>query len=143
MRLALVSVLFFLSSCGQGGETTNDSNAALSAGAAVVGSQWSSGRDRMCLGQESAGLIVYAAEGDTNCTVRGTAERAGGIIRITPNGDQACTIEARGDGGAVVLGEVSPACAYYCGPKSSYAGKRLEPTTEASPAVDLAGDPLC
>ena len=101
------------------------------------------GRDRMCLKGERAGFITYAPSGDTNCAVRGAASLSRDTLRITPDGDPACTIEAQRDGSGFVLATASPACAYYCGPNASFAGKRFAPQEGASPAVDLAGDPLC
>lgn len=142
MRLLLIPALLLVSACGQG-EKDADQAAATNTQAVVIEQLYGAGRDRMCLQEQRAGLIVYAAEGDSNCMVRGTADREGGIIRIKPDSDEACSIAVRTEANAVVLGEVSPACAYYCGPKASFSGKRLEPSETGTPAVDLAGDPLC
>jgi hypothetical protein len=104
---------------------------------------WSAGRDRLCLRDDRAGLIVYAAEGNSNCTVRGAIANEGRSFRIQPDGEGSCTIDVQRDGSALILGEQTPSCAYYCGPRASFAGKRLEPLNGAEAAVDLAGDPLC
>jgi hypothetical protein len=142
MRTLLILSSLLLFACGRSDEAANQSAAGEERG--VTAKQlWGTGRDRLCLQNGRAGLIVYAAQGDANCMVRGTAERAQGTIRIRPDGEESCAVTARLDNGAVVLGDVSPACAYYCGPKASYAGKRLGPSDTAKPALDVAGEPLC
>lgn len=142
MRFLVLSLLMVTAACGRSDPASDvaASNATSPASARV---QWGSGRDKLCLDNEIAGLIVYAEAGEANCTVRGTASRSDGQIRIQPVGDDRCTIMARTDGKSVILGDVSPACAYYCGPKSSYAGKRLDPIDVGDMVVDNAGDPLC
>jgi hypothetical protein len=142
MRNLLILSFLLLFACGPSDEAANQSAAGEQPGGTIK-QVWGTGRDRLCLQNERAGLIVYAAQGDANCMVRGTAEGVDATIRIKPDGDESCTITARLDNGSMLLGEVSPACAYYCGPKASYAGKRLGPSDTAKPAVDVAGEPLC
>ena len=102
------------------------------------------GRDRLCTKGERAGFIVYG-EGDTNCSVRGRAQREGEQLQaIIPDGDQDCRIiftEQRA--GTLHFGKAAPTCAYYCGPGADFSGKRFTSNGAASPAVDFAGDPLC
>ena len=101
------------------------------------------GRDRLCLAGARVGFIAYGA-GDTNCSVRGRAERAGEqSLTIVPDGDQDCRIDVQEQGGSLRLGRVAAACAYYCGPGASFEGKAFSRNASASPAVDFAGDPLC
>ena len=141
--LALLLLSFALASCGQDEQVASEAEPTEQGSASLEGVWGDEGRDRLCLKGERAGLIVYASEGDTNCMVRGSIERAGGNARIRPDGDASCAIEVQRDGEAITLGQVSPSCAYYCGPKASYASKRLEPRSAKDAAVDLAGDPLC
>ena len=140
MRALFLPLLFVLTSCGGGEEQANQAGAAPVDGVTIK-AQWGAGRDRLCLQNNRAGLISFAAAGDANCMVRGNTVAIEGGFQLKPDGDNACTIDIRMDQGAVVLGQASPACAYYCGPNASYAGKRLEPTSQ--PATDVAGDPLC
>jgi len=101
------------------------------------------GRDRLCIVGDRAGLIAYG-QSDANCSVRGRLDRTGeSSLTIIPDGDQDCSIPVEQQGGTVRLGKVTPACAYYCGPGSDFAGKRFTENPSASPAVDFAGDPLC
>lgn len=113
---------------------------ATSSGVAVYSG---SGRNRLCLEEGRAGLIVYAASGDANCSVRGTAETTGGGLVIRPDGDQSCRIEARASGESLTLGPVAPACAYYCGPGASYSGATFDAAAAPQPVSDVAGDQLC
>jgi hypothetical protein len=100
------------------------------------------GRDRLCLkeGEERAGFITYAAGTNANCSVRGTV---GGQGAIKPDGDTACTIPFTRDGNRITLRDGGPACAYYCGPNASFAGKTFVRMDKAEAVVDLAGEPLC
>ena len=101
------------------------------------------GRDRLCIAGERIGFIAYG-QGDTNCSVRGRLDRAGEqSLVVIPDGDQDCRIPASQQGDVIRLGTVKAACAYYCGPGASFAGKRFNKSASASPAVDFAGDPLC
>jgi hypothetical protein len=143
LNLALLTLALALAGCGPSEQVANKAEPTQQGSASLEGLWGDGGRDRLCLKGERAGLIVYAGEGNTNCTVRGGVERTAGAARIRPDGDASCVIEARQDGNALILGQVSPSCAYYCGPKASYSGKRLEPRSAGDAAVDLAGDPLC
>lgn len=100
------------------------------------------GRDRLCLkqGEERAGFITYAATGDANCSVRGTTGEAGSI---RPDGDTACTIPFTRDGDRITLRDGGPACAYYCGPGASLAGKTFARMDKMETVTDFVGDPLC
>ena len=101
------------------------------------------GLDRLCIAGNRVGFISYG-EGDTNCSVRGRIERSGeGLLTIIPDGDAECRITAEERPGSIRLGKAEAACAYYCGPGSSFAGKAFTESASASPAVDFAGDPLC
>lgn len=101
------------------------------------------GRDRLCIAGERAGFIVYGA-GNSNCSVRGRVEKAGeGLLAIIPEGDEDCRIEARQASGSIVLGKRAEACAYYCGPDADFSGRSFREDAAATPAADLAGDPLC
>ena len=99
------------------------------------------GRNRLCLAAEGerAGIITYAAGGDSNCSVRGRL--SGGAI--APDGDELCRIPVVRSDGKISLGEAGPECAYYCAPSASLAGKTFVRMENGSGAVDLAGDPLC
>ena len=66
---------------------------------------------------------------------------SGGVPARTSDAD--CRIEVREQGESLRLGDVAPACAYYCGPGASFAGKAFAENDSASLAVDFAGDPLC
>lgn len=103
------------------------------------------GRDRLCLSREPGGVaafVTYAASGNANCSIRGTwTDGEGAAIR--PNGDERCTIRIDSEGNAVTLLDGGPACAYYCGPNASFAGRSFTEKADAGRAVDLAGDPLC
>ena len=104
----------------------------------------SGGRDQLCVKEGRAGLIVYAADADTNCAVRGTVNTNDSArFVMQPEGDEACKIEGRWDGSALTFGQVASACAYYCGPKASFEGARFNVVPASRPAVDIAGDPLC
>jgi hypothetical protein len=101
------------------------------------------GRDRLCMAGDRIGFIAYG-EGDANCSVRGRVNRAGEqLLTITPDGDEDCRIELRQEGESLRLGKVAAACAYYCGPGANFEGMVFTENASASPAVDLAGDPLC
>jgi hypothetical protein len=144
-RTALLCSLALLAGCK--GEQAQEGQAATESPPAVSGATvYSSGpRDRLCLKDGRGGLIVYAATGNSNCSARGTVAREDGRLSLRPDGDSSCRIEiGEGPNGdsVVTLGELTPACAYYCGPKASYAGRTLTATGNA-PATDLAGDPLC
>ncbi|GAA4007639.1 hypothetical protein [Sphingomonas humi] len=132
-----------LASCSNSAEQAADPPAAAADQAAdAVAGNWAAGRDRLCLANGRGGLITYAAQGGSNCMIRGSAVRSQGGFQLKPDGEEACTIDIRTDKSAVVLGQSNAACAYYCGPNASFADRRMEPTS-LPPATDLAGDPLC
>jgi hypothetical protein len=99
------------------------------AAAAISPGLYRSGEgDALCVKPDGrAGFIVFAAgKAGPNCSVRGQL-RGGSIV---PDGDSSCRIAVT-------------ACAYYCGPKASFAGKEFARQGGSGEAVDLAGDPLC
>lgn len=93
------------------------------------------------------GLVVWGAN-MRSCSGAGTVARKGDRVSLVMTGDSACTVEARLEGGRLVLpGALPQGCAYYCG-----AGAKLEgaafthvgtSAADAARAKDLAGDPLC
>ncbi|MEO7636783.1 MAG: hypothetical protein ABIS16_03950 [Sphingomicrobium sp.] len=112
-----------------------------------VAQTWRSGRDGLCLAGEAgelrAGLIAFGA-GDVNCSLAGTAERAGDKLTITPAGDSRCRVEVALAGEQARIGPLDQACAYYCGPGAGFANRVLQQSTDAPAKItDLAGDPLC
>ena len=100
------------------------------------------GRDRLCMTGDQVGFIAFG-EGDANCSVRGRLDRAENRLTLVPDGDADCRIEIEEQGDSLRLGTVTPHCAYYCGPRASFAGKVFTENASASAAVDFAGDPLC
>jgi hypothetical protein len=135
----LAGTLLLTASCGE--SPSPEEKASAEVGLNIYAGE---GRDRLCLRAEQdreAAFVTYAGEGDTSCTVRGTFDRQANAI--VPNGDATCRIPVTVTADAVQLGAASAACAYYCGPKASFAGKRFALTTAGGEAVDLAGDPLC
>jgi hypothetical protein len=93
------------------------------------------------------GLLVWG-EDLHSCSGAGQAVRTGERLTLKMAGDQSCVLEARIDGGKIILpASVPRGCAYYCG-----AGARLEGASfartgsteaDALKARDLADDPLC
>lgn len=139
-----VAVLYasalLLTACGREQAATNQGATAATpraeAGAIVFGA---GARDRLCLKGDQAAFITYAAAGDANCTLRGSAN----ATSIRPDGDASCSVPLTRAGDRVTLGTASPGCAYYCGPDASFAGKTFTRMAQPQPITDLAGDPLC
>ena len=104
------------------------------------------GRDRLCLagepGNYRGGLIAYGL-GDVNCSASGRLEISGNQLSLIPRGEGDCRIPLTLDGNAVRVGQVPAACAYYCGPGASMAGKSYNRSDMGAAVTDLAGDPLC
>ena len=104
------------------------------------------GRDRLCIagepGNYRGGLIAFGA-GDVNCSASGRIEVQGDQLALVPRGEGACRIPLAIEGNMVRIGQVPAACAYYCGPGATMAGKSYNRADMGSMAVDLAGDPLC
>lgn len=104
------------------------------------------GRDRLCLagepGNYRGGLIAYG-EGDVNCSASGRVEITGNQLALIPRGEGDCRIPLTMDGNSVRVGQVSPACSYYCGPGATMAGKSYNRSDMGAAVTDLAGDPLC
>jgi hypothetical protein len=103
-------------------------------------------RDRLCIagdaGAYRAGLIAYG-EGDTNCSASGRVEPAGNGWQLIPTGEGDCKIPLDIQGNVVRVGQVPSACAYYCGPGASLAGRIFNRADMGAKVTDLAGDPLC
>ena len=104
------------------------------------------GRDRLCLagepGNYRGGTIAFG-EGDVNCSASGKIEIQGSQMTLVPRGEGDCRIPLTMEGASVRIGQVPAACAYYCGPGASLAGKAFERSDQAVPVTDVAGDPLC
>lgn len=132
-----------LGGCGRGEDEGQATAAATNTPAPVdIGAFAGEGRDRLCLksGTAEGGVITYAAQGDTNCSLRfGTANPE----RLEAANDPSCTIPLSRNGDRLTLGQPSAGCAYYCGPGASLEGKSFVRMDKAEPVTDLAGDPLC
>jgi hypothetical protein len=104
------------------------------------------GRDRLCIAGEAgalrAGLVAYG-QSDLNCSASGSLRQASEGWVLVPRGEGDCRIPLVIEGNSVRIGQPPAACAYYCGPGATMAGKSFNREVDASPAVDLAGDPLC
>jgi hypothetical protein len=93
------------------------------------------------------GLVVWGAN-MRSCSGAGTLARSGERITLTMTGDSACKVEARLEGGRLVLGDNPPqGCAYYCGAGANLDGAAFSrggtTAADAARAKDLAGDSLC
>lgn len=104
------------------------------------------GRDRLCLagepGNYRGGLIAFGA-GDVNCSASGRIEATGGSFALVPRGEGPCRIPLTIKGSSVRIGEVPPACSYYCGPGATMTGKAFNRADMGAKVTDLAGGPLC
>lgn len=146
MRFAILTLSLGLAACGSRPASTDQLERETATGGPVLTFQ-GAGRDRLCLRNAgdkfAAGLIVYAASSNANCSVRGLYQAVDRPAAIEVPGD-ACRIAVSGDlKGTVTLGPLDPACHYYCGPGATYAGKSFRRTATSVPVTDLAGDPLC
>jgi hypothetical protein len=142
---ALLLAGLLLTGCGRSEESSNNVAAEPSiAPVAALASYAGVGRDRLCLAEADgrAGLVTYG-EGDANCSLRGTVQRAGSKLTIIPEGDATCRIDATVTGDGVILGAQGSACSYYCGPTASFAGRSFTRMERPEPATDLTGEPLC
>ena len=143
-KLTVAAVSLLLAGC-RAQEPAPGANQTLDAGAPATITYAGEGRDRLCLSREPggvAGFITYAANGVTNCAVRGTWTDGDGAA-IRPNGDERCVIRIDSESAVTTLRDGGPACAYYCGPNASFAGRVFTDKVDAGRATDLAGDPLC
>ncbi len=91
------------------------------------------------------GIVVRGAN---SCAGSGTAERQANDLRLTMSGDQPCTLDARVDGGRVILPAAVPeSCAYYCSTGATLAGlsfdKKGSSRQDAMKAIDPVGEALC
>ena len=100
------------------------------------------GCDRLCQrpNEKRVGLITYAANGNANCSMRGSLSQTG---FLTPDGDERCMVRLQSRGDTIKLTEVGAACAYYCGPGASLENKAFRRMAGPEPANDFGGDPLC
>ena len=104
------------------------------------------GRDRLCLagepGNYRGGLIAFG-QGEVNCSASGKIEVQGNQLALVPRGEGDCRIPLTLEGNNIRIGEVPAACAYYCGPGATMAGKSYNRSDMGAAVTDLAGDPLC
>ena len=112
----------------------------------VAGTYAGGGRDALCIagqaGTQRAGFVVYGAD-NANCSASGRTEPVGAGWTLIPAGDAECKIPLTVTAGQISLGSGTPACAYYCGPGASFAGKSFTRSSSTQRTTDLAGDPLC
>lgn len=105
------------------------------------------GRNRLCIagaGDElRAGLIVYGSKAETNCSAVGKFEGSGDKWSLTPGGEGACKLSLSLGGDKLTIADVPASCSYYCAPGVTLTRKIFTRDPTASPASDLAGDPLC
>ena len=146
---AVLALLTLLTGCG--GDRGGNAMAAADHAGLYEGGK-APRRSQFCLadrdGATRFGLVLWADQGDNNCTGKGRATRQGERLWLAMQGDESCVIEARIVGGQVSLPPTLPAgCAYYCGPGVEMSGARFAKASESSDdahrAVDLVGDPLC
>jgi hypothetical protein len=93
------------------------------------------------------GVTIWGS-GQASCSGAGIARRDGDRLTLTMTGDSACVIDARVEGGRIVLPTDLPqGCAYYCAQQARFAGaafaQKAAGAAAAATAKDLAGDPLC
>jgi hypothetical protein len=108
-----------------------------------------SGRDALCLTGDQGeaklriSLIAYG-QGDTNCSLDGSAAIDGDRFIVEPKGDAECRIVGRREAESFILPpQIPKACAYYCGPGASLANKHFTFRANAPVPKDFGGDPLC
>ncbi|MEO6248291.1 MAG: hypothetical protein ABIO85_06875 [Sphingomicrobium sp.] len=139
MRIALLWLPLVVAGCSAGTPS--------GAPGLAPGTFAGAGKDRLCIAGEGAGLraglIVYGADGAANCSLAGKLTHGGTGWTLTPHGEGACAVSLIIAGDRVAVTQVPAACAYYCGPRASLAGKSFTGSATASAAVDLAGDRLC
>jgi hypothetical protein len=139
MRLTIIAALLLLASCAQEAAPPTQQ---IAPGRFAAGE-----RDGLCIvgvgTVQRAGFIAYGP-GDANCSASGTIVGAPGKWALRPAGEGDCAIPLRIGKDGVVLGTMTPSCAYYCAPGLSFAGKAF---TSVKPVqgvpTDFAGDPLC
>ena len=112
----------------------------------ATGTYAGQGRDRLCIAGEAGsyrgGLIAYGQD-DINCSGSGPVIAEGGQFLLIPRGEGECRIPLEIQGNVVRIGQPPAACAYYCGPGATMAGRTYNRADMGAKAVDLAGDPLC
>ena len=152
--------LLLLTGCGSQEEGGNraaarDDDAPIAASAGLTGLYEGGSAaqpDQLCMIDEGKapvrfGLVVWGAN-NHSCLGAGEAVREGDRLRLTMAGDSTCRIDARIEGGRIVLPATVPeGCAYYCGARARFAARTLVrkggDAAAARKATDLAGDPLC
>ena len=143
MRCILLAFVLIVTACAQEEPPPPQAAADLAPGIFVGGE-----RDALCIGgsgeAQRAGFVVYGA-GNANCAVSGRIEQARRRLGAGPGGRCRLPHSAHASqGDRSRSGRAPAACAYYCGPGASLAGKVVRPSGErARPVTDLAGDPLC
>lgn len=156
MKRSAMALILILAGCGTENPQTNAGAEAPATKASGLTGLYEGGtgerRDRMCIidrgpGNVSFGLVTWGG-GDHNCSGTGAAVREGGSLRLNMAGDEACVIEARIEGGRIILPAAAPeGCAYYCGARATLANVAFEKVgataEDAMRATDLVGEPLC
>ncbi len=146
MRAAFLCLGLLLAGCNRGDQPANaeQPSGGQPPAAAAILTFAGEGRDRLCLNErESRAAFVTYGQGDMNCTAQGALQGSGETLAIVPDGDGSCRVPVSRTGDTVRLGGASAACAYYCGPTASYAGRTFKATPAPVPVTDLAGEPLC
>ena len=95
------------------------------------------------VGTSARARVIAYGEGDVNCSASGRIEIRGDQLALVPRGEGDCRIPLTIGGNTVRIGELPAACAYYCGPGVTMAGKSYNRADMGAAAVDVAGDPLC
>ena len=105
------------------------------------------GRDRLCVQKAgdvvSAGLITYAATGDTNCTIAGQLQPVGDAFVLTSRADETCRLSLTLNGPSLRIAKVIGNCDYYCGPRANLAGRSFTRAPSAPAPTDFGGTKLC
>jgi len=104
-------------------------------------------KDRLCIAGEGealrAGLIAYAPDTAANCSLSGKLAKTADGWTLTPKGEGACQVGLGIAGDKISITSIPASCSYYCGPGASLAANAFTRKAKATPAADLAGDPLC
>jgi hypothetical protein len=97
-------------------------------------------------GKDQFALLVWGPN-MKSCSGAGTVSKQGDTLRLQMTGDSECTIDAKLEGGKIVMPANIPAgCSYYCAPGVPLAGAtltRIGGPDSARKAKDFVGEPLC